>query len=312
MIKDDMKQVAHRFIILIFLGCALAMQCRAGRAGEGGGAWPPAPREHALVWAAALFALLALPLWRGWQLSGQLAETRRALAGEAALRASAEQALLVTHASLCKLVALQEGVKESERRRIGRDIHDDLGQNLLALKLDICMLQSGAEPAQTALRRRLDLLAQHIDLSIHSLRSIIHDLRPEALAGGLQTAIEWQLSEFGRLNGIHYELEAGQDAFDGGTRGELDTIVFRILQESLSNIARHAKATEVKIALRRDAARLTMTVRDNGVGMAGTRPGGCGLRGIQERVAQAGGQLQIDSSPGHGTALSLSLPLAAA
>ena len=125
--------------------------------------------------------------------------------------------------------------------------------------------------------------------------------------------MERQLSEFARISGIDYELEADGNAFEGGASGELDTMVFRVLQESLSNIARHANASAVKIALRRDAGGLTLTVRDNGVGMpAGQAARGCGVLGIKDRVAAAGGRFVIDSLPGQGTALSLSIPLAEA
>lgn len=317
-----MRPTAQRSFVIGCLACGLALLTRAEPLLRGKGASAPHARavpagtaaglpgfSPAFVLTSLLVLLLAALAWRHWRRFDTLAGLQRQLAQERSLRAGAEQALLDTHARLCQLVALQDGVKENERRRIGRDIHDDLGQNLLALKIDISMLQLGSA-GQAPLQQRLALVANNIDLTIQSLRCIINDLRPTALEAGLKAAVERQLHEFTRISGIDCELAADADVYEAGARGELDTMVFRVLQESLSNIARHANASAVKIALRRDAGGLTLTVRDNGVGMpAGQAVRGCGLLGIKDRVAAAGGRFVIDSLPGQGTALSLSIPL---
>ena len=197
-----------------------------------------------------------------------------------------------------------------ERHRLASDIHDDLGQNLLTLKIELCALQT-LPGLPHAARRQLATLLAHTDASVRSMRNIINGLRPVGLEQGLRCAVERQLTEFSRISGIHYQLESSLYGSDAACAA--DTTVFRVLQESLSNIARHAGATEVRIALCRNAHELSMTVRDNGVGMPGGPPrNGCGLLGIEHRVAAAGGCFVLASAPGQGTALTISVPTAPA
>lgn len=217
--------------------------------------------------------------------------------------------------------ALPEQALCDERRRIASDIHDDLGQNLLTLKMELAALQTlpGLPPAATC---HLATLLAHTDAAVRSLRGIIHGLHPVSLEQGLRCAVERQLHQFSRISGIHFHLEAalhgdddgaGQGAASpaSGASSAADATLFRVLQESLSNIARHASATEVRIALCRNAHELSMTVRDNGVGMPGGMPRqGCGLLGIEHRVAAAGGCFALASTPGQGTALTVSIPTA--
>jgi two-component system, NarL family, sensor histidine kinase FusK len=200
-------------------------------------------------------------------------------------------------------------LQHEERLRIASDIHDDLGQNLLTLKMELAALQQhpGLPPAA---RRHVATLLAHTDAAVRSLRGIINGLRPVGLEQGLRCAVERQLTEFSRINGIPYQLESAQYGSDAACPA--DATVFRVLQESLSNIARHAGATEVRIALCRNAHELSMTVRDNGVGMREGPPRqGCGLLGIEHRVAAAGGCFVLASTPGQGTALTISIPTAA-
>lgn len=206
--------------------------------------------------------------------------------------------------------AVPDAILQAERRRIASDIHDDLGQNLLTLKIELGALQT-LPGLPHAARRQLDTLLTHTDASVRSMRSIINGLRPVGLEHGLRCAVERQLAEFTRISGIHYQLESA--LYGSDTACAADTTMFRVLQESLSNIARHAGATEVRIALCRNAHELSMTVRDNGVGMAGGPPrSGCGLLGIEQRVAAAGGCFVLASAPGQGTALTISIPTAPA
>ena len=210
--------------------------------------------------------------------------------------------------------AQQREVRDDERQRIARDIHDDLGQHLLSLKIELSLLQLSAGSAHPLLRQRLATMAGKLDQTILSLRAIINNLRPHGLEQGLRAAIEDQLAEFARLNNVQCNFEADALAFAHTPDEQRDAALFRILQEALANVARHARATELHVALRLQAARLVLTVRDNGIGMprqaAGPACGqGCGLDGIGQRVAQAGGRFAIDSEPGAGTVLSLSFPL---
>jgi signal transduction histidine kinase len=260
-----------------------------------------------VVGAAMLLALISLlMLGRQRRLSAGMAIAERKLVDESRLRASAERALLDIHA---RMNAAQEDIKDAERQRICRDIHDDLGQHLLTLKIDICMLHLSTAGVHPLLHQKLGLIANNIDGAVRSLRSIIHDLRPPGLQTGLRAAVERQLAEFSRVSGIAHELEAGVDVFDAAVG--VDRLVFRILQESLSNVMRHARARNVKVALYRNAGSLLMTVRDDGVGLPpGQFRRGCGLKSIEERISAVGGQFLIDSQPGRGTALSLAIPLA--
>ncbi|MBC7857382.1 MAG: sensor histidine kinase, partial [Burkholderiaceae bacterium] len=213
-------------------------------------------------------ALIPMALaWHQWRrLAGQLGNARRQLACESGLRACAEQSLASTHARLCRLIAAQDKIMETERRRIARDIHDDLGQNLLALKIDLGLLRGQGAELTPKINAQLALISGNLELTIRSLRGIIHDLHPVALQGGLRQAAESQLREFSRINNIGHQFDADPGQFDAGC-GELDTTMFRILQESLSNIARHAKASMVRVALTRQGQALRMMVADNGIGL---------------------------------------------
>jgi signal transduction histidine kinase len=255
---------------------------------------------------------LLIPLalaWHEWRrLYAELGNARRHLANESGLRASAEQRQAATHARLCRLVAAQDKILENERRRIARDMHDDLGQNLLALKIDLGLLRSHGAELAPKINEQLALISGNLDLTIRSLRGIINDLHPVALQGGLRQAAESQLREFSRINNIAHQFDADPGLGEAGC-GELDTTVFRILQESLANIARHAKASMVRVALARQGHALRLMVGDNGVGLPpGARLRGCGLQGIEDRARAAGGTLAVDSGPG-GTTLTLLLPL---
>ncbi|SHG74346.1 sensor histidine kinase [Massilia sp. CF038] len=249
-------------------------------------------------------------LQRHLRLDETLSERDGELQAERQARSSAERALASTHVTLCKLARQQESVREAERQRIGRDIHDDLGQHLLALKIDLSLLQVSTTGAHPQVAQKVGTMIGHLDRTIASLRSVINDLRPLALAAGLPAAIEWQLAELSRLHGIAHELKIEPHCLDGGPDAARDGAVFRILQESLSNVVRHAHASEVAVTLSRSGTVLTMTVRDNGIGMPLCRAaGGNGLAGIGERAAAIGGCVAIDSQPGSGTLLTLSFPL---
>ncbi|TFW13432.1 sensor histidine kinase, partial [Duganella callida] len=196
----------------------------------------------------------------------------------------------------------QQALRDADRRRIARDLHDDLGQHLLALGLDTAALAQ----RHPALRCPLAELDQRIQQARRALRTIIDDLPPEALAQGLQDAVRQQVALFSRLSGIPCRLEL--DA--GAAGGTADGVLYRVLQESLSNIVRHAQASEVSVGIRCQDRSLKLTVRDNGVGLpqpAARR--GSGLRGIAQRVDEAGGRLDVASAPGLGTALTMSFPI---
>lgn len=282
------------------------------------GLWPGS--QPLLSLAVAGLAVCALVfhglLIRQLGAADALAASHQRADAERQQRLKAEQSLADTHDALCRLIGQQEQVRETERSRIARDIHDDLGQHLLALKIEVQLASHGASadipPAATTLAR----LADNIDSTIASLRVVINNLRPPALDDGLQVAMEHQLREFSRLNGIGYQLVAAAEQAGGAWQRDLDVILLRILRESLANVVRHAGASEVRVALGRSDTSVTLEIRDNGVGIARAplagapaAPRGFGLAGIADRVAAVGGSFAIDSGPGAGTVLSMSIPL---
>jgi signal transduction histidine kinase len=295
-----------------FAATTLVLAAVAVSGAAASGVWPSARPVvlMAVLWLLLLGWGFRALLGRHLRFHDRLAYSEAQVGLERHARALAERALADTHTALCRIVHQQERVRETERKRIARDIHDDLGQHLLAMKMELSLMQVSSAGADTPVHQKVGKLLQNLDLTIASLRTIINDLRPPALADGLQSAMEHHLAEFSRLNGIRHELAADPEAFKANEDKAVDAMLFRILQESLANVARHAQATEVKIALERSGDLLTLKVQDNGIGMAGgqdTR--GCGLVGIADRVAAAGGRFAIDSEPGNGTLLSLSIPL---
>lgn len=279
---------------LSILACLTACALACLHAGHAAGTLPPAaPPSPLLLVCAILLVALALLLWR----QHRLALRQRALEQ---LRADAEQT---------RLASGQRKAREQERLRIGRDIHDDLGQHLLTLKIDLAMLQTSTHGASPQLARQLAMMARNVDLSIAALRRVIHDLRPPALDAGLQAACDGLLADFQRSTGIDCHCDYRLDAAAGNAHGPL---LYHALQEALANIARHARATHVELSLQQAGDTLVCRISDDGVGLAGSPPRlGCGLSGMHERVAAAGGSLHIASHSGAGTTLHLSLPLPA-
>jgi signal transduction histidine kinase len=225
------------------------------------------------------------------------------------LRASEAQ-LQLSNENLRRLGAHAEHIKEEERRRIAREIHDDLGQNLLVLRIEADMLSLRTGERHPRLHARVRATVDQIDMTIRSVRQIINDLRPNVLDLGLNAAVDWQIAEFRRRTGITCELtETHQDI---QVSDHCATALFRILQESLSNISRHAHATRVQVVLRVERNWIWMSVSDNGVGLHLTgrhKPGSFGLVGIEERVNILGGTFDIHSEPRSGTTIRVAVPM---
>jgi signal transduction histidine kinase/CHASE1-domain containing sensor protein len=215
-----------------------------------------------------------------------------------------------SHQKLRSLAAHAEQIKEDERKRIAREIHDDLGQNLLVLRIEVDMLATRTSYKHTRLHTRALATLRQIDATIKSVRQIINDLRPNVLDLGLNAAVEWQIAEFRRSTGIVCELDDCQTEIAVGDH--CATAFFRILQESLSNISQHAQASLVQVELRKEGRNLSMRVRDNGIGMpmeGRGKPASFGLVGIEERMQILGGRLSISSIPGAGTTIHVLAPI---
>lgn len=263
-------------------------------------------------WLAAIAGFISAALL--YALFQTMASSRRnalRMAGEMTRELRASQAKLqASNAKLRQLAAHAEQIKEGERKRIAREIHDDLAQNMLALKIEAEMLSNRTRKQHPHLHARATATVRQIDATIRSVRQIINDLRPNVLDLGLSAAVDWQVAEFSRRTGIICEMV---DA-DGEHRidDRCATAFFRILQESLSNVARHAHATRVWIELHQHDDVLTMTIRDNGVGMpvgSRYRSGSFGLVGIEERVNILGGAFSVSSATDSGTTIMVSIPV---
>ena len=215
----------------------------------------------------------------------------------------------VSRQSFTELRRLSDSIqttKEYERKRIAQEIHDDLGQNLLVLKMDVAALYARTGHAHPKLNQRVSLVLNNINAIIQSVKSIMNDLRPATLELGLLAAVEWQLKQFMRTSGIDCKLVATEGA-ELGLNDEKISAVFRIFQESLSNVVRHAQATKIEVTLRSDEHGFSMTIKDNGKGLEPgdrSKPNSFGLMGIKERAHALEAEFTIEST-GNGTVLSI-------
>lgn len=214
-------------------------------------------------------------------------------------------------AELRRLSAYLEQVREEERTRIAREIHDELGQQLTGLKMDVVKLRGRLEAERAGLGTPLGEVILAIDGTIRTVRRLASELRPSLLDDfGLRAAIEAQLADFGRRSGIAYELDVTAD--EARIDPERRTAFFRIFQETLTNVMRHAEASRVRVTLQECDGRLVMQVSDNGRGISDEALLGSqslGLLGMRERARLLAGELTIAGVPGQGTTVTVKVPL---
>ena len=221
---------------------------------------------------------------------------------------AAEQRLKESHAQLRQLSTHREAMREEERKRIAREIHDELGQQLTALRMGLSLLRLQFGEGQSLLVERIQILMGRIDEIIQVVRNVATALRPSSLDMGLTSALEWLVSEFSNNTGITCRLRAPE------ARLELDderaTAIFRVIQESLTNVARHAQASRVDIHLECSTEHVLIKVADNGKGFdPGQLPKGTlGMLGMHERGHMLGGTVTIDSTPGQGVCVQVCIP----
>lgn len=212
---------------------------------------------------------------------------------------------------LRQLSASMVDAREEERRRIARELHDELGQRLSALHMELSSLQASAAepPTKTCIATMLGM----IDETVASVRRIATELRPLMLDDlGLVSAIEWLCQSWARRMGIEVRLDIGQD--DPPVSEAASIALYRMVQEALTNVARHAQATRVGIRMRQQSGELVLAVRDDGIGFSEQsmlREGSHGLMGIRERAYMLGGQLEIGNARGGGGRIKVRLPLIA-
>lgn len=250
-----------------------------------------------LVFAVAL-------AWYAWR---RVREVREQLA----LRHSAEARLAETLAENRRLSISHVQVQEAERRQLARELHDELGQHLNAIKLDAVSLRAHSQADQAEVTRAVRAIGEATDHVHGIVRDMLRRLRPVGLDElGLAAALEHLAQTWGERNPATRVALALETPLDGLTEQQ-NIALYRVVQESLNNVARHARAGTVHISLGRDENAVTLSVSDDGAGSSRWHEAaGLGLVGMRERVEMLGGTLSIRSAPGQGFALAVVLPQA--
>lgn len=231
-------------------------------------------------------------------------------AGERMDRKRAERRLHDSREQLRALSVYLQYVREEERTRIAREVHDELGQALTGIKLDLAWLASRLPRSQRPMLEKVADVSAQIDATIQAVRRIATELRPGILDDlGLVAALEWQANEFQTRTGIRVEVTSSlpDQPFDA----DLNTAFFRIFQETLTNIIRHAQATRVEVHSAAEGETIVLTVRDNGRGITPAEihdRRSIGLLGMEERAGLLGGTVEITGAPGRGTQVTVRIP----
>jgi signal transduction histidine kinase len=226
-------------------------------------------------------------------------------------KVKAEQELKQSHRHLRELSSHLENIREEERKHISREIHDELGQQLTLLKLDLLQISKKLPPGELEIIEKMKQADQLLVETMRSVRKIATQLRPSLLDNlGLVSALEWQSREFEKNFGIHCVFESLLMEPQFST--QQSNALFRIYQEALTNIARHANATQVDAVLSQEGEKFVLEIRDNGKGfrkeaMAGKKT--LGLEGMNERALMIEGDFRIESTPGQGTYIHISTPI---
>src|SRR5687768_9709416 len=231
-------------------------------------------------------------------------------AGERAERRRAQERLKKSHEQLRALSVYLQHVREDERIRISRQVHDELGQALTGLKMDLYWLASRLPKQLRAVRDKTKTMSEHIDSTIQTVRRISTELRPGILDDlGLVPALEWQAAEFQKRHGVKCEVVS--EVAEPILEEELNTAFFRIFQESLTNVMRHANATRVDVRIWEQEGNLHLEIRDNGRGISETdlsNTRSIGVLGMRERAKLLGGEFTVNGAPGEGTTVHVRIP----
>jgi len=200
--------------------------------------------------------------------------------------------------------------QETERKNLSRELHDAVGQSMAAVQFELHDLAVALAPHPPPLRTRVDRIRELVESSVAMVRNMALLLRPSMLDDlGLVAAVEWLAHQVSRSTGVRIRVVA--EAFPADVPEEHKVCVYRIVQEALNNVSRHARASSAEIVLQADDDGFSVTIRDDGRGFRPQGKGGLGLIGMHERVESLGGHLTVESEPGKGTTITASLPLPA-
>jgi len=210
------------------------------------------------------------------------------------------------------LRAKREEAREDERKHIARELHDELGQHLSAIRLELSYARMRWGTDNPELREKVESMQASIDGVIDVVRNLVARLRPTVLDLGITSALDWLVCEFRASSRVKCDFHV--DAQVGELSPLQTSIVFRLVQESLTNIGRHANARNVQVSLQRRSAAYVLTVRDDGLGFDPTKVGirSLGLEGMRERAQMLDGRLDLRTEPGKGTNITVTFPLNAA
>jgi signal transduction histidine kinase len=253
-----------------------------------------------------LMVLIALTVLTGVVLAAVVLWRLLRLENESSLRF---QEVLKTREELKRLSAELLSAQETERRRISRELHDEVGQVLSAIAFGLGSARSALKgDNREEVLRQLQVLLEMIERNIGVVRNIALLLRPTMLDDlGLVPALKWLAREVSRSSSA--DVDFVPDAFLDELPEEHRTCIFRVVQEAVRNAARHSGAQLIRIYLRQEASAIRASVQDDGRGFDPAQERGLGMIGMQERVVHLGGRLQVDSEPGRGTIVSFELPM---
>jgi PAS domain S-box-containing protein len=212
---------------------------------------------------------------------------------------------------LSEMVAAAEATREQEKSRVARELHDELGQSLTMMRMDVAWCKANLAAAAPGAQAKLDRMENLLKITVAATRRIASDLRPLMLDDlGLVPALEWLAQNISQRAGLACDFSIDDPAIV--LPPSHSTAVFRIVQEALTNIAKHARASRAEVSIRRSGGALEITVRDDGVGFATDdprKPESFGLLGLRERISLLGGSASIESAPGKGTTIGVSIPV---
>lgn len=292
---------------------AVLFACGAGTLDTVGALGSGAPGLSTLttiLWLLGLGGATCLLLRRMIEADDRSRELAAQLARERAAHQLADNMLLDTQTVLSRVVRQQDAMRDGERDRIARAIHEDLGQTMLALRIELSLLQVASNGIHPVVHQKTGAMVRTLDMALRSLRIVVNGLRPLAADERLDTAMARQLDEFTRLTGIAHTFATAPGSYDEApARIEADSLLYRVLQEVLANIFSQASATEVHVRLQQRDTEVTLCVDDNGLGTGEAGPAcACGISSMRPRIEALGGSLLAATTPGRGSRLTLSIP----